>query len=106
MDPRADPGPPVSAGRATFVARRAELVARAATERESLARQLAPVAALDAGLERVRIVKSEVAAAAMGAGLGLSALLMMLPVGRTPLVRGGIAMLHLAGSVRRLFARR
>jgi len=96
----------VSSGGGTFAARRVELVARAAAEREALARQLAPIAALDSGLERVRIVKSELAAAAMGAGLGLSALLMMLPVGRTPLVRGGIAMLHLAGSVRRLFSRR
>jgi hypothetical protein len=96
----------VSAARETFAARRAVLQERAAAERAALARQLAPIAALDSGLERVRIVKSELAAAAMGAGLGLSALLMMLPVGRTPLVRGGIAMLHLAGSVRRLCSRR
>ena len=101
-----DPGTVVSAQRGTHEARLTALVARAATEREALVHQLAPLAALDSNLESLRVMKSQLPAIAMGAGLGLSALLLALPAGLTPLVRGGIALFHLAGSVRRLFSRR
>jgi hypothetical protein len=101
-----DPRALVSAPRETYEARRAMLMARATAEREALAREFAPLGALDSGLERLRALKAQLPAIAMGTGLGLSALLLALPAGRTPLVRGGIALLHLAGSVRRLFSRR
>jgi len=101
-----DPGPLVSAPRGTLEARRAALVARAASEREALARQLAPLRTLDSGLERLRVMKPQLPAIVIGTGLGLSALLLALPAGRSPLIRGGIAMLQLAGSVRRLLSDR
>lgn len=101
-----DPGAVVSAPAGTPAGRRALLVARAASEREALARHLAPLGALDSGLERLRTLKPQLPAIAVGAGLGLSALLLVLPAGRAPLVRGGIALLHLAGSVKRLLSPR
>jgi hypothetical protein len=36
----------------------------------------------------------------------LSALLLALPVGQSSLVRGGVALFHLASSVKRFFTRR
>jgi hypothetical protein len=81
-------------------------VARAAAEREALARQLALLGTLDSGLERLRVMKAQVPAIVIGAWLGLSALLLALPAGRSPLIRRGIAMLQLAGSVRRLLSSR
>ena len=42
----------------------------------------------------------------IGMGLGLSALLLALPGGQAPLVRGGIALYRFAKSVRTLFKRR
>jgi len=96
----------VSDRRGTLDERRAELVARAAAEREALSRQLALLGTLDGGLARLSSMKSRLPGIAMGAGLGLSALLLALPAGRFPLVRGGVALLHFAGSVRRLFSQR
>lgn len=81
-------------------------MARAATEREAVGRQLAPLITLDRWLERLGHVKEHLAGLAIGSGLGLSALLLALPVGRLPLVRGAIAALNLAGSVRKLFSNR
>jgi hypothetical protein len=101
-----DPGATLSAPHATFEARRDELVARAAREREALAHRFAPLGHVDGGLDRLRAMRSQLPTLGVGAGLGLTALLLALPTGRIPLVRGGIAILHLAGSVRRLFARR
>jgi transposase len=96
----------VSAAHETFAARRATLVAQASAERETLARKLAPLAALDRAIEKLHTWKSQLPMIASGAGLALSALLLALPTGRFPLVRGGVALLNLAGSVRSLFSRR
>ena len=90
--------------RETLATRRAALVARAALEREDVARQLAPIAALDRWLERIHLVRSRLPAIAAGAALGLSALLLAVPA-RFPLVNVGIAAFNLVGSVRRLFSR-
>ena len=101
-----DPGTVVSAHGETLEARRAALVVRAAAEREAMARRLAPLGAMDTGLEKLRTIKSQFPAISLGAGLGLSALLLVLPAGRSRLIRGGIAMFHLAGSVKRLLSSR
>lgn len=95
----------VSAGEKSSEARLAELVARAAADRQKLAHLLDPVTKLDRALDKVRAWKLDGAAAAVGGGLALSAMLLALPAGRSPIVRGGIALLQLASSVRRLFAR-
>ena len=95
----------MSAERETLAARRAALVARAALQREDVARQLAPIAALDRWLERIDLVRSHLPGIAAGAALGLSALLIALPA-RFPVVNVGIAAFNLVGSVRRLFSRR
>ena len=95
----------MTAERETFAARRAALVARAALQREDVARQLAPIAALDRWLERIDTVRSRLPAIAAGAALGLSALLLAIPA-RFPVVNVGIAAFNLAGSVRKLFSRR
>ena len=100
-----DPGAFVSRWQASLDARRAELVARAAEDRARLAEQLAPVASLDRGLEKLRGMKDSLPGAAIGTGLALSALLLALPAGRSPILRGGIAVLQLAASVKRLFTR-
>jgi len=96
----------VSHSHETFEARRAALVARAAAERDALARRLAPLGAIDDGLHKLRMMKSQFPALSMGAGLGLSALLLALPAGKSRVVRGGIAMFHLAGSLKRLISGR
>jgi hypothetical protein len=96
----------VSTVRPTFEERRADLVARAAAERAEISRLVAPLAVFDDGLARLGALRSKLPGVAVGAGLGLSALLLALPVGRFPVVRGGVALLQLAGSVRRLFDRR
>ena len=85
--------------------RRAALVARAATERENVARQLAPIGTLDRWLERLESVKDHLPGLSMGTGLGLSALLLALPIGKLKVVRGGIAAFNLFGSLRKLFSR-
>lgn len=100
-----DPGALVSAAREALEARREELVARSAAQRAALAEQLAPLATLDRGLEKLRGLKLGMPTAAIGTGLALSALLLALPAGRSPVVRGGVALIQLAASVRRLFAR-
>jgi hypothetical protein len=95
----------LSAERETLASRRAALVARAALQREDVARQLAPIAALDRWIERIHIAKSHLPEIAAGAAFGLSALLIALPA-RFPLVNAGIAAFNLVGSVRKLFSRR
>jgi hypothetical protein len=96
----------LSPHRETFEARRAELVARASEERDALARRLAPLGKVENGLEQLRGMGPQLPTMVMGAGLGLTAMLLALPIGRVPLVRGAIAVLHLAGSVRRLLSSR
>jgi hypothetical protein len=71
-----------------------------------VARQLAPLGSLDRGLEKLRLLEPHLPAIATGAGLGLSALLLALPAGRSRLIRGGIALFHIAGSVKRLISHR
>jgi len=101
-----DPGEAfVRAAQESLDARRAELVARAAAEREALAGMLAPLGTLDRGLERLETWKLDLPTTALGTGLALSALLLALPAGRSPVVRGGIALIQLATSVKRLFTR-
>ena len=95
----------VSAGEKSHEARLAELVARAAADRARLAQQLDPVTHVDRAFDKLREWKQGWPAAAMGGGLALSAMLLALPAGRSPIVRGGIAVLQLASSVRRLFSR-
>jgi hypothetical protein len=95
----------LSAERETLAARRAALVARAAREREDVARQLAPIAALDRLLERIQLLKSHLPGIAAGAAFGLAALLIALPA-RFPVVNAGIAAFNLVGSLRKLFSRR
>lgn len=89
----------------TLAGRRAALVARAALEREDVARQLAPLATLDHWLERIDRVRSRLPVIAAGAALGISALLIALPA-RLRVVNVGIAAFNLAGSLRKLFSRR
>lgn len=101
-----DPGEALSAERRMLEARRAELVARAAVEREALARRFAPLGKLERGFERMGGMSPQLPTFAVGGALGLTALLLALPTGRVPLVRGGIAILHLAGSVQKLLSRR
>ena len=101
-----DPGAVVSAAQDRFDAARAELVARAAADRARLAGQLAPVAVVDRGLEKLRSMAGSLPGSAIGTGLALSALLLTLPAGRSPLVRGGVAVIQLAASVKRLLSRR
>ena len=95
----------MSAGHVAFEAHRAELVARAAAERETLSRRFAPLGKLESGLQRLPRSGPQPTIVA-GIGLGLTALLIALPIGKLPLVRSGIAILHLAGSVRRLLSGR
>ena len=95
----------MSSGRESFRARRAVLVARAASERQALSHQLAPLASIESGLERLRSLKSKLSPITIGAGLGLTALLLVLPGGRAKVLRSGMALFHLAGSLQRLIAR-
>jgi len=90
----------------TIQVKRARLVARAAAERVALAKQLEPFATVEGSFERLSGVKAALPGMSVGLGLGLSALLLALPAGQTPLVRGGIALFRLASSVRTLFKRR
>ena len=85
---------------------RAQLVARAAAERVALSKQLEPFATLEGTLEQLSSKKSDLLSTSLGMGLGLSALLLALPAGQAPLVRGGIALFRLASSVRTFFKRR
>ena len=94
----------MSADRDPHEARRAELVARAEADRERLRQRLEPVLKLDRAFERLRDWKLDVPAAGLGTGLALSALMLALPAGRSPIVRGGIALVQLAASVKRLFS--
>ena len=79
-------------------------MARAALEREIVARQLAPIATLGRWLEQAASISTRLPGIAVGAGLGLSALLLVLPRG-LPVVRAGLAAFNLVRSVRRLFSR-
>ena len=96
----------MSAERDRREARRAELVARAASDRTALGRRLEPVMKVDRVIERLSALRHDPRSAAIGTGLGLAALLLAMPTGRSPVVRGGIALLQLGASVWRLFTRR
>ena len=96
----------MSAGVETLEGRRTALVARAALERAAMGQRLAPLGAIDDGFEKLRVMKSQLPGLSVGVGLGLSALLLALPAGRSRVVRGGIAMFQLAGSVTRLLSSR
>ena len=100
------PGPEVSRAPDALAARRASLVARAAVDREALAQQLAPLEAMDGWLGRLEAARAQLPSLAVGAGFGLSALLLAFPSARFPVLRAGLALISLAGSVRRLFSRR
>ena len=95
-----------SGKRGTLEEERARLVARAAAEREALSKQLEPFATLEGTLERLSVKKPELLGTSLGMGLGLSALLLALPAGQTPIVRGALALFNLASSVRAFFKRR
>ena len=90
----------------TIAEKRAKLVARAAAERESLSRQFEPFTTLEGTLEKLSGRKQELPGMSLGVGLGLSALLLAFPGGQAPIVRGGLALIRLASSVRTLFQRR
>lgn len=96
----------MSAERDESEARRAALVARAAGDRDSIVRQLAPLRSLDRGLTDLAGKGGHLPKLIVGAGLGLSAMVLALPSGGMQWFRSGVALLHLAGSVRRLFSRR
>ena len=96
----------MSGEREEFEARLATLVARAAAERQDIGEQFAPVRRIDTGLAWLAQKKTELSALGLGAGLGLSALMLALPTGRFSVLRGGMALFQLAGSVKRLFTRR
>ena len=95
----------MSAAQDARAARRSELVARAAKDRAAVAELLAPIAKLDRGLEKLREFRSSLPGSVISTGLALSAMLLALPAGRSPIVRGGVAILQLAASVKRLFTR-
>jgi len=101
-----DPGAVVSSTSMSDTGRRAALVARAAAHRRNLSRQLAPLASLESGLERLSSIQAKLPALSMGAGLGLTALLVLFPGSRMNVLRSGQALFHLAGSVKRLLVRR
>jgi hypothetical protein len=96
----------VSGSAGTIDEARAQLVARAAAERVALSKQLEPFATLEGTLAQMSVKKPELLSTSLGMGLGLSALLLALPVGQAPLLRGGIALFRLASSVRTFFKRR
>lgn len=76
---------------------------RAAAERVAFADAMAPIIAIDRGLDRLRDFKPPSAGLAAGAGLALSALTLVLPGGLGRAVRRGIALVQLGGSLKRLF---
>lgn len=96
----------MSAAREALAARRAELVARAALDRAAIAKQLEFVRSIEGGLERLGQTKPELPALAVSAGLGLSALLLALPSGQGKILKAGLSLFRLAGSVRKLFSAR
>jgi hypothetical protein len=89
-----------------FAERRVALVARAAADRAAVARQLAPLGAVDGMLGRLEAARAQLPTLAAAAGFGLSALLLAFPSARFPVLRAGLALINLSGSVRRLFSRR
>ncbi len=94
----------MNARREDPAARRARLVARADSERRWLAERLAPVAAFDDGVARIARIPSRHKALAAGLGLGLGAVMLLMPGTRGRALRTGFALVHLAGSVRRLIS--
>jgi hypothetical protein len=85
-------------------ARRAELVALAAAEREALDRQLAPILNMEDHVQRLRALAPRLPALAAGGGLVLAALTLMFPTGALGLVRRGMTLFQLARSVGRLLS--
>jgi hypothetical protein len=78
-------------------------VARATAERAAFAGAMAPILAIDRGLDRLRDLRPPSPGLAAGAGLALSALTLVLPGGLGRVVRRGIALVQLGGSLKRLF---
>ncbi|HET9952309.1 MAG TPA: hypothetical protein VFS09_11005 [Candidatus Eisenbacteria bacterium] len=95
----------MSGARDLYEERLALLVARAAAERAALGKQLEPIRKIDTGLAWLAEKKTQLPTIALGAGLGLSALMLVLPAGRSSLLRGGLALFQLAGSVKQLLSR-
>ena len=100
-----DPGAVVSGADDSYEVRLARLVGRAQAERDALGAQFEPIRRIDTGLEWLARKRTQLPTVALGAGLGLSALLLALPSGRSSILRGGIALFQLAGSVKQLIAR-
>jgi hypothetical protein len=96
----------VSGEQGTIQEQRQRLVARAAAERVALSKKMEPFSTIEGALERLSANKPELLGSSLGLGLGLSALLLALPVGQAPIVRGGIALFRFARSVRTFFKRR
>lgn len=96
----------LSGSAGTVQEQRERLVARAAAQRVALSKQLEPFSTLEGTLERLSGKKAELPGMSVGLGLGLSALVLALPAGQAPLLRGGIALFRLANSVRTFFKRR
>ena len=86
--------------------RRAALMARAQAQRDALAVRLEPLDRIDRTLERWSGVTSRIPGWAVGTGLGIAALMLARPGRRFPLIRGGIAVVQFALSVRKLLSRR
>jgi hypothetical protein len=81
-------------------------VARAAAERIAFAEAVAPIVAIDRGLERLFDLKLPSPGLVTGAGLALSALTLVLPGGLGRVVRRGVALVRFGGSLKRLFTSR
>jgi hypothetical protein len=100
-----DPGEAVSREPSARDEQLARLIARSAAERREIGEQFEPIRRVDTGLEWLAGQKTQLPTIALGAGLGLSALMLALGGGRSSVVRGGIALFRLAGSVKRLVSR-
>jgi len=96
----------VSSDGRTFAERRDALVARAAIERRAFADAVAPLVAIDRGLDRLRDFKPPSPTLGVVGGLALSALTLVLPGGLGKALRRGVALLQLGGSLKRLFTTR
>jgi hypothetical protein len=86
--------------------KRAELVARAAADREAFGKYVDVFQSIETGIAQFGTVRAELPSAAVGAGLGLSALMLALPSGHASVLKAGIALFKFAGSVRRMFTGR
>jgi hypothetical protein len=99
----------VSRGRRELHARRERLRARAADQREDLARELAAwqgvLSGADRGLEWFRGVKRHAPVLGVGLALGVTAVVVARPRILGQMLRGGLAALRLGRSLRGLLMR-